>query len=69
MVHIGSVRMGVPQPFMAMPMRVGFSGWIVGAVGVLMVIVMAMNVSMFERLMHMFVLVIFCQMQPDARRH
>jgi len=66
-VQVGIVRMSVPQPLMAMPMRMGFDDRSVMLV--LMVLVMDMAVLMFERFMNMRMLVPLGKMHPQSKPH
>ena len=54
-----------------MPMRVGmgFTGWIARSVGMPVMLVVSMQMIVFEPFVVMLVLVAFRQMQPDAKAH
>ena len=69
MMKVRVVRMPVHQSDVAMPMSVRFTGWITGAMRVLMMLVVTMPVFMLHRLVNVFVLVPLSQMQPEAEAH
>lgn len=50
-MHVGNVRMSVPQPFVPMHMRVRFSRRIAGSMFVLVMMVVDMRMRVFHRLM------------------
>lgn len=54
---------------MFVPMAVGFAGRIVRTMGVLMVFIVIMKMFMLHRFVAVPVLVMFCQMQPNAGCH
>ncbi len=69
MMEVRVVRMPVHQSDVAMPMSVRFTGWITGAMRMLMMLVVTMPVFMLHRLVNVFVLVPLSQMQPEAEAH
>jgi hypothetical protein len=66
MMHSWKMRMRVNRRFMPVVVRVFNAGWHRFAMLMLMVFVMHMFVRMLKRLMNMFVLMVFSQMQPNA---
>ena len=68
-VQIGVVRMPMHQARMAMPVGMRLAEWVGRFVLVLVVRIVAMAVLVLHRFMHMLVLVLFGQVQPDAERH
>lgn len=61
------MRMPVPEPVMPVPvrMRLGRRSF----VGVVMMCVVDMTVFVLDRLMRMFMVMAFGQMQPEAKGH
>ena len=68
-VHVGRVRMRVPQSAVLVEMRVRVAGWVQGAVRVLVMFVMNMRMRMGERRVDVLMLVTFRQVQPDTGGH
>jgi hypothetical protein len=68
-VRVRYVRVCVPQPAVPVEMRVGLAWRVLRAVFASMVFVMHMRMCVRQRLMAMFMLVTFGEMQPDADRH
>jgi hypothetical protein len=66
---VGNVRVGVPQPDVHVAMTVRFAGRVGRRVRVPMVFIVHMPMGVLHRLMLMFVLVPFGQMQPNANTH
>lgn len=66
-MQIRVMRMPVPQGFMAVPMGMRFADR--ALMGVLMMVVMAVQMVMLQRLMLMLVVVPFGQMQPKPQQH
>ena len=69
MVQVRVVGMPVSHGFMAMPVAVRLTWRRVGAVGVLVVIVMAMPVLVLQCVMDVFVGVPFGDMEPKPKTH
>src|SRR5919109_4606268 len=69
MMHIGNMRVRMAQAAMLVHVRMRLTSRIVRFVRVPMVLVMHMRMGVDDRLMHVLVLVMFAQMQPDAERH
>ena len=61
-MHVGIVRMAVPEREMLVPMRVRLADGVIQRVRMLMMRVVRMAVFVFERLVGMGVLVIFRKM-------
>ena len=59
----------VDEFLVTMRVRVRFTGRVVRAVGVLVMLVVCVQVLVFHRLVTVFVPVMFRQVQPDAERH
>lgn len=68
-VQIGEMRMPVRYGLVTVNMRMRFTDRIVGTVVMLMMLVVAVAMGMFHRLMDMLVIVPFRQMQIEARAH
>ena len=68
-MHVRHVRVPVPQTDVPVTMRMRLAGWVVRPMDVLVVLVVDMGVRVLQRVMLMFVLVGFGQMQPDAEGH
>src|SRR5260370_15275312 len=68
-MHVRNMRVRVHEGAVPMRMGVRFARRIVGAVIVLVMLVMRMDMRVDDRQMDVLVLVPFRQMQPDARRH
>ena len=69
MMHVRHVRVAVAYRVMAMQVCVRFSWRLVWAMSVLMMLIMSMGMCMLHRLMPMFMVVIFGEVQKDAERH
>lgn len=69
MVEIGEVRVAMAQPAMPVAMAVRFADVLPRFVVVLVVFVMHMGVLVFERLMHVLVVVMLCEVQVQAQTH
>ena len=69
MVDVGVVGMRVRQNVVTVGMAVRFAGRILRSMPVLMVCVVRVQVVVLDRLMDMFMLVTFGQMQPNSRCH
>ena len=69
MMHVRSVRVAVAHRSMAMQVCVRLSWRVAWAKSVPMMLIMSMGVCMLHRLMPMFMVVIFGEVQPDAERH
>ena len=67
-VNVREVRVLVRHYRMVMRMGMGLSAFPGKVVGMLMVRVMHMAVGVRKRLMRVFVVVVFGQVQPDAQR-
>jgi len=68
-MHIGHVRVRVPQAAVLMGMRVWFARRVVWGMCVLVMLVVYVRMSMRHRFVHMLVSVAFSQVQPHAERH
>ena len=68
-VHVRHVGMAVPQALVTVNVRVRFTWRIAGRMLVLMMLVMNVGMGVLQRLMLMFVLVRFGEVQPHASRH
>ena len=68
-MEVGIVRVFVPKGRVVMPVGVRLAGRIVGAVGVLVMLVVDVAMLMVHRLMQVVVFVLLGQMQIDAQRH
>src|SRR5436853_4098057 len=68
-VHVGRVRVCVPQRRMPMEMRVRFAGRVERAMVMTMVLIVHVRVGVRRGLVHMLVFVMFGQVQPYANRH
>jgi len=68
-VHIGRVRMHVSQLSVFVGMSMGFTGRLGVIVLVPMMFIVNMGVRVRRRLVNVFVLVAFREMQPDAQAH
>ncbi len=68
-MHVRHMRVAVVHRLMAMPVCVRFSWRVAWAMSVPMVLIMSMGVCMLNRMMPMFMVVIFGEVQPDAERH
>ena len=69
MMAVGQVRVSVAQPPVDMAVAVRFARRVVGSVGVLVVIVVAVTVAVFERRVLVLVRVALGQVKPDADAH
>ena len=69
MVDVGVMDVSVLQNVMPVRMAVRFSGRIIRSVPVPVVFVMRVQVVVRQRLMDVFVLVPFGQMEPHAQAH
>jgi hypothetical protein len=68
-MRVRRVWMSVLKPSVIVPMGVRFSGRVLRAVLVLMVLVMQMWVRMRYQLVNVLVLMMFSEVQPDAQSH
>lgn len=69
MMHIREMHVFMGQWFMAVPVTAVRSGWHRLAVLVLMVRIVDMFMVMLQRIVRVFMAVLFGQVQPDAQRH
>jgi hypothetical protein len=69
MMHVRGMRVPVLQSLVPVGMGVRLAGRIIGGVDVLVVLVMHVRMRMLHRLMHMLVLVVLGEMQPDTDGH
>ena len=69
MVDVGDVRVIVGQPGMAVRMRVGLVRRVVGAVLVMVVLVMAVEVLVLDRFVGLLVGVALARHEHHAERH
>ena len=69
MMHVREMRMPVGQGRMLMPMRVRFAVGIPRGVCMTVMLVMRMAVLVIERLVAVPMIVIFGEMQVDAKTH
>ena len=67
MIDVWVVRMGVDQPLVLVAMSMRFAGRVVGRMFVLVMLVMNVKMSVFQRLVNMTVFVPFGNVEPDAR--
>ena len=68
-VHVGHVRVGVPQSPVLMGMGVRLAWGIFGSVGMLMMLVVHVRVRVPHRLVGVLVLMAFREVQPNAHAH
>ena len=68
-VYVREMRVFVAQHRVPMPVFVGLVTWPRDCVLVLVVRVMNMAVTVLHRLVHMFMLVVFGEVQPNAPSH
>jgi hypothetical protein len=68
-MHIGRMRVLVPESLVTVPVGVWLARWIIGAVHMLMVFVVNVPMGMLHGLMHMLVIVRFGEMEPNANAH
>lgn len=69
MMNVGVMRMTVPQRGMPVRMGVRLGSVPLEIVAVHVVIIMRMLVRVFQWLMRVVVIMMLCEMQPDARSH
>ena len=69
MVHVRRMRMGVAHRAMLMEVRVRLARRVERAVRMLMMLIVHMRVRVRHRLVSVFMLVPFGEMQPYSRRH
>src|SRR5262245_6803784 len=68
-MHVGRMRMGMPQHAVSMPMRVRLAWRIIRRVCMLVVCIVYMRMRMFGRLMDMVVLMALGDMEPNTHTH
>lgn len=68
-MDVGVMRMAMNEPRMGVNVNMGFASRIVGPMSVSVVRVVRMRVFVDERFVFVFVLVVFHEMQVEARRH
>lgn len=68
-MDVGIMRMAVNEPRMSVDMDMGFAGGIVSPMSMTVVRVVRMRVFVDERFVFVLVLVVFHEMQVEARRH
>lgn len=68
-MHVGRVGVLVPQPLVAVPVRMRLAGRIIGAVFVLMVLVMSVTMRVRHWLVLMLVIMRLGQMERDTDTH
>ena len=69
MVNVRVMRVDMHQRLVSMRMRVRLSRWVIRRVQVPMVLVVAVEMFVLQRLVPMFVLMPLRQMEPDAESH
>lgn len=69
MMHVGQVRMDMPERVMLMPVGVRFARRIVRSVHMLMMFVMSVRVGMSYWLMEVLVLVVLSEVKPNTQTH
>jgi len=68
-MHVGRVWMSMLHLLMLVRMGVGLSGWILGTVCMLMMLVMHMRMRVHHRLVDVIVFVALSDVQPDTQCH
>lgn len=69
MMHVRNVSVDMLEAVMPMTMGVWLSRRIICCMSVLMMIVVAVSVGMFRRLMFVLMLMVFREMEPSPNRH
>jgi hypothetical protein len=69
MVHVRDVRMFVHELLVPVPMRVRLTARVVRPMDMLMVRIMDVRMAVLLRLVHVLVVMMLGQVQPDAERH
>lgn len=68
-MNVRIMRVRVHERFMPVRMCMWLARWVAGRVRMLMVRIVPVKVLVFRRLMPVFVLMLFRQVQPHARPH
>ena len=69
MMKVGVVQMAMPEWSMHVRMTVRLARRDIGGVRVLMVLVVPVEMVVLHHLVHVLVLVVFGEVEPDADRH
>jgi hypothetical protein len=68
-VQVGVVRMTMHETAVAVPVRVWLATWIIGSMGVLMMLIVNMPVLVLHLIVRVFMLMALREMEPQPECH